>query len=548
VNGLREQMVKTVKPTLLVFQVGVLFVLLIACANVANLLLARASHRRRELAIRLALGASRVQAARVFVVECLLLAVGGSLLGCLIATAAVAFVRAMPAGMLPRLSEIRVDAPALGVALALSLTTGAIVGAFVAARVLRSDSSTSLRSEAASPGFTGRPSRALVVVQVAAALVLLAGAGLLLNSFVRLVNRDLGLATANVLTFRLNLPPGRYEQVEQQAAFWRRLVESLGRLPGVGGVAAGTALPFQPTNVAFWPVVIAGRPAESVPLNFSLVAPGYFQALGVPLLKGREFTPADGAGSPAAIVISQSFASRYFGSSDPLGQEVQAANAPPAQVIGVVPNASRSLGLLSSANATDPEVYFSAVRPSNIQRLTSMTIAIRAPGDPMAIVPGLRRALTDLDSGLAIYDMATVRQRLSEALAESRLYSAGAGVFAAVALFLAAIGLYGVMAYSVSSRTQEWGIRMALGANAGGIARHVLGDGITLAATGIVIGIAGAWAANRSLRSLLFGVTPGDPTTLLGVAGLFIVVAGIACYLPARLASRVDPIVALRHE
>ena len=166
----------------------------------------------------------------------------------------------------------------------------------------------------------------------------------------------------------------------------------------------------------------------------------------------------------------------------------------------------------------------------------------------MAIVPSLRRALTDLDSGLAIYDMATVRQRLSEALAESRLYGTGAGVFAAVALFLAAIGLYGVMAYSVSSRTQEWGIRMALGANAGGIARHVLGDGITLAATGIVIGIAGARAANRSLRSLLFGVTPGDPTTLLAVAGLFMVVAAIACYLPARLASRVDPIVALRHE
>jgi ABC-type antimicrobial peptide transport system permease subunit len=193
-------------------------------------------------------------------------------------------------------------------------------------------------------------------------------------------------------------------------------------------------------------------------------------------------------------------------------------------------------------------VYFSAVQPPSGQRVGSMTIALRTAGDPMALVPGIRRTVADLDSGLAVYDMATVRQRLSEALAESRLYGTGAGVFAAVALFLAVIGLYGVMAYSVSSRTKEWGIRMALGAHASGIVSHVVGDGMKLASTGILIGLAGAWAANRSLRNLLFGVSPGDPTTLLAVAGLFIVVAGIACYLPARLASRVDPIVALRHE
>ena len=208
----------------------------------------------------------------------------------------------------------------------------------------------------------------------------------------------------------------------------------------------------------------------------------------------------------------------------------------------------RSLGLQPSVSASNPEVYFSAVRPPNEQRVGSMTIAIRSTGDPMAIVPGLRRVLADLDPDLAIYDMATVRQRLSEALAESRLYGTGSGVFAGAALFLAVIGLYGVMAYSVSSRTQEWGIRMALGASASGIVRHVLRDGITLAAIGIPIGMAGAWAASRSLRNLLFGVTPSDPTTLIAVAGLFMVVAGIACYLPARLASRVDPMVALRHK
>ncbi len=551
VSGLREQMVRAVKPTLTVFQVAVLFVLLIACANVANLLLARASHRRRELAIRLALGASRLQAARGLIVECLLLAVGGSLLGSFLAMAIVAFVHAMPAGMLPRLSEIRLDAAALGAALALSLTAGVIVGAFVAARVLRSDSSTSLRSETVSTTLTGRPSQVLVVVQVAAALVLLGGAGLLLNSFVRLVNRDLGFETGNVLSFRINVPPGRYPQVHEQAAFWGRLVESLARLPGVEGVAAGTVFPFQQTDLGYWPLAIAGHPVDGAPLNFSSVAPGYFQALRIPVLSGREFTSADGAGSPPAVIISRSFAARYFGSTDPVGREVRAVDAPSARVIGVVPDTPRSLGMLPNASPSNLDVYYSAVQPPSDDAKwghSSMMIAIRTTASPAAIVPGIRRTLTDLDTGLAVYDMATFRQRLSEALAESRLYGAGAGVFALVALFLAVIGLYGVMAYSVGSRTQEWGIRMALGADPFGIVRHVLGHGLRLTTIGILLGAAGVWFTSRFLRTLLFGVQPNDPVTLVGVAMMFLIVAGAACYVPARRASRVDPMVALRHE
>jgi putative ABC transport system permease protein len=416
--------------------------------------------------------------------------------------------------------------------------------------VLRHESWTSIRGESASAQFArSRPSPILVVAQVAAALVLLVGAGLLLNSFVRLAHRDLGFETNNVMTFRLSLPPNRYPTAAQHAAFWGRLIEALANLPGSEDAAAGTALPFQGRGIGFGPVSIARRVVDNSPLAFALVTPGYFRALRVPVLNGREFTSADGGGAPIAAVVSQSFATHYFQSTNPLGQEVQAVDAPPARIVGVVPDAARSLGMLPTPSY--PEIYFSAVQLPSAQprwRTNSTTIAVRTTGDPTKVIPGIRRTVATLDPGLPIYDMTSVRQRLSEALAESRVYSIGAIAFGATAALLAVIGLYGVMSYTVASRTQEWGIRMALGADAREIIRHVVGSGFRLTTAGVLFGMAGAWLASRSLRTMLFGVRPNDPATLLGVAMLFFVVAVVACYVPARRASRVDPMVALRHE
>jgi putative ABC transport system permease protein len=548
VGSMRDQMVRAVRPTLMVFQIAVVFVLLIACANVANLLLARASHRRRELAIRLALGASRIQVARESLAECVLLALAGSLFGSIIAAVAVRVVRVFPPGIVPRMAEIRIDAATLGFALVLSMTAATVVAAFVSVRVLRAEAWRGVR-DAAIDFSRSRPSPMLVVLQVAAALVLLVGAGLLLRSFVGLANRKSGFEANNVLTFRMTLPKARYLDARQQAAFYARLIQSMATIPDVEAAAAGTELPFQPIRLAFYPILIAGRPGEGSAISTSLVTPGYLRVFRVPIVRGREFDASDRPDAPLSAIVGQSFASRYFGSDDPLGRTVQVANAPPARVVGVAADTVRNPGIVQSV--AYPGVYFSATQlPSQRPEweVTSLTVALRTAHDPMAVVPAVRRALFDLDPVLPVYAVATVRQLMSERLAESRLYSNGAVAFAATALLLAVIGLYGVMAYSVGSRTQEWGIRMALGADAPEIIRHVVRSGFKLTAVGVVAGTAGAWLASRSLRTLLFGVTPNDPATLLGVAMLFFVVAGIACYVPARRASRVDPMVALRHE
>jgi putative ABC transport system permease protein len=433
----------------------------------------------------------------------------------------------------------------------LSVTAASAVAAFVSIRVLRADAWKRM-SDASIDVRRSKPSSVLVVVQVAAALVLLSGAGLLLNSFVRLTTQKLGFDASNVLTLQLTLPAARYRDARQQADFYAQAIESLGSIPGVDEAAAGTALPFQGTQIDMYPITIAGRrrPEPPAALMTTLVTPGYFRIFRVALLRGREFMAADGAGAPLAAVVSQSFVERYFRTTDPVGQQIRVANAPPSRIVGVVADFSHNLGRPSTASPSLPMVYFSARQlAAEAQRsVGSMTVVLRTAHDPFAVLPAIRSRLAALDPALPIYAVATVTQLMAEYRAESRLYSTGSVAFAAIALFLAIIGLYGVMAYSVGSRTQEWGIRMALGADAREILRHVVAGGLRLTVTGVACGTAGAWITSRSLRSLLFGVTPNDPATLVAVTALFVAVAMAACYLPARRASRVDPMVALRHE
>jgi predicted permease len=516
--------------------------LLIACANVANLLLARASHRRRELRIKLALGASRWQAARESIVACVLLAIAGSALGSLLTAAIVRFVRSAPPGMLPRLSEIRLDAATLAFALTLSVLAGTAVAVFVSVRVIRRNAWKGMSGTGIDLSRS-KPSPILVVAELASAIVLVAGAALLLTSFVRLTNRDLGFDASNALTMRLSLTPVTYRDESRQTTFSAQLVDALARMPAIEAAAAGTELPFQPTRLDFYPIVIGGRPVDSVPLATSVVTPGYFRALGIPILSGREFSTDDRPGAPLAAIVSQSFASRFFGAAGAVGQEIRVANAPPARVVGVAADTRRDPGITEPSSL--PGVYFSAA-----QRAAgfNLVLAFRSGQDPRAVLPAVRQTVADLDPSLPIYSVATVARLLSERFAESRLYGMGSMALAGIALLLAAVGLYGVTAYSVASRTQEWGIRMALGADAVGILRHVFGGGLRLTAIGMAIGVAGSWWTSRFLRTLLFGISPNDPATLVWVTTLFLAVALIACYIPARRASRVDPMVALRHE
>ena len=547
--NIRDEMTRGIRSALVLFQGAVVFVLLIVCANVANLFLARASHRRRELAIRLALGASRFRAASESMTECVLLALAGSVLGVALAFGVVAVVRALPPGLVPRTGEIGVDLSALAFALALSLMAGVMVGVFVTLRVLWTESGGGLHDRSATTMATrSRPSAMLVVAEIAAAMVLLASGGLLLGSFVRLISVDPGFETHDVLSLTVRPPAGRYPGNAQRQLFVRQLLDELSQVSGVEAVAATTTLPFGGPSAISEPTFIEGRRID-VGVSHSMVAPGYFRAIRSPVLVGREFSPDDRAGAPRVVVVGQSFASRFFGGASPIGQELRLMDGQPSRIVGVVPDPKRDARSIISGQLF-PEIYFPFEQPPDERRPGPgrVAIMIRTTSTPVAFVASIRRAVAALDPAVPVSGVATVEQLLWDQAAKTRVNGVSAATFGATALLLAVVGLYGVMAYSVGSRTQEFGVRMALGADARRVIRQVLGHGTKLTAIGLVMGLAGTWATTRSLRGLLFGVTPNDPATLAAATALFLVVALVACYVPARRASRVDPMVALRHD
>ncbi len=551
---------------LLVLLGAVGFVLLIACANVANLLLAQAAARQREIAIRTAIGAGRWRLLRQFLAESLLLSLAGAALGLGLAYGGLKLVIMIHPGYMPRLQEAGLDARVLGFTLLIAMGTALLFGLLPAWLIARSPH---LR-EAASQRHSGAASGPLVAVQVALAVVLLIGAGLMIHSFAKLHGIDPGFRTRNLLTFQIRLARQQYaEDVGASGGFHIvRLSPRIGefhnqvwrRLQAVTGVESAAAITYAPLGggVGGFVFTIEGRPRsdsekESLQAGYHPVTPNLFRTLGVPLLRGRDFTEKDGVEAPWVVIINQALARRYWPKEDPLGQRIRIQPFPderPREIVGVVGDirhgwiAREPEPQMYVAHLQQPLVYQARLSEPRLQ----MTYLMRTTTPLTLLTPALRRAVAEVDPNQPLFALRTMDQYLAEQVREPRFYMLLLGIFAGVALALAAVGIYGVMAYSVAQRTHEIGIRMALGATAIHVLRLVLRQGMLLVLAGAAAGIAGAYALTRVLGSQLYGVTAGDPATFAGVSAVLLAVALLACYLPARRATRVDPTVALRHE
>lgn len=547
---LHESIVGDLRTPLLILLGAVGCVLLIACANVANLLLARSASRYKEIAIRAALGARRSRVIRQLLTESVMLSALGGAAGLLVAVWGADLLLALVPSDLPRLSEIHMDWRVLGFTLVISVATGIIFGLAPALNASSTNLSETLKEggRGSTEGVHGNRIRnALVISEVALSLVLLVGAGLLMQSLVRLERVNPGFDPHNVLALSLDLPETRYPKDEQVGDFVRQLQSRLTGVPGIVASSAVTPLPLSSKNlgVAF---DVEGRPmskGEMPSTDLRIVSPDYFRVMGIPLVAGRDFTTRDGWKASPVIIINQTLARRYFPNQDPIGKHIRptvsAGDQPEMrEIVGVV-------GDIRHASLTaelKPEVYLPHAQiPAN-----SMTLVVRTNSDPSAVIPAIRGAVREMDPDLPLFNIRTLDQYVLRSASRPRFNSALLATFACVALLLTAIGLYGVMAYSVAQRTHEIGIRMALGARTSNVLGLVVRQGMKLTAAGLAIGLIGAFAATRMLAGLLFGVSPTDPLTFIGVSALIATVALLACYLPARRATKVDPLIALRYE
>ena len=544
---LREQLSGAIRPALLVLLGAVAMVLLIGCANLANLLLARATHREKEIAIRAALGAGRGRLVRQLLTESILLAVLGGLAGVLLGAWALDGLRTVIPAELGRFTEVRLNPTVLLFAMGLSLATGILVGLAPALVAIRGALAETLKEGArgASVG-SGRAwlRNSLLVAEVAVSLVLLTGAGLLLRSFARLRAVDAGMRTESVLTMQISLSGNRYQKPEQVAQFYERAMERVERIPGVISVGAISWLPFGRGSATSYRV--AGRtpapPGQEAVADVRFVTPRLFETLGIPLLRGRSFDAQDTALAPKRVVANQTLVGEMFPGENPLGKHIFMSwgQEIEAEIIGVVGDV-RLTALNTPARAT---LYWAESQmPNNF-----MALVVRSTSDPGTLLPGIKHEIAALDPALPLAKIELLDRVKSESLREPRLNTLLLSSFAGLALVLAALGVYGVMAYGVAQRTHEIGIRMALGAQGSDIQQMVLGRGLALALAGVALGLAGAMAVHRVLRSLLFEVSPTDPGTFAGAAFFLVAVALLACYVPARRATHVDPMTALRYE
>ena len=555
---LRDSIVGKVRPALLVMLGGVGFVLLIACANVANLLLVRASTRETEIAVRTALGAGRRVLVRQLVTESMLLSLGGAVIGTAMAAWAVDGVKAFgPAGV-PRLAEVSIDARVLGFSIVLAIVTGLLFGLVPALHAARTNVGQMLKeSTRGSSGRRGtrRTRGALVVAEMALAVILLIGAGLLARSFVALTNLDLGYRASNVVTMSVSLPTPKYPWDRQAISFAERLLEQVQAMPNVerAALAFGRPLSESAMRVTFDRDDRPPSPPDRRTVaDIRVVTPDFFATLGIPLLTGRGLQNSDLPNAPPVAVVSQSFARQYFPSENPIGKRItigwgrqrseNKADTVSAggEIVGIVGDVKA----FGPSEAPPPIVYL----PFYQAPITDMSLLVRSSAAPSLIATGARAAIREVDSDLPIFDVKTMADALSESVAQPRFYAILLGSFAAIALIIAALGIYGVISYAVSQRTRELGIRIALGAQRERVVRLVIGQGLTLTLVGILIGIVGAYALMRLIASLLFGVAPADPLTFAVVALVFVAVACLASYLPARRAAAVDPIIAMRAE
>jgi putative ABC transport system permease protein len=544
---LHEQLVGDVRPAMLVLLGAVALVLLIACANVANLLLARAAAREKEVAIRAALGASRARLIRQHLTESLVLALIGGAFGLLLAFWIVdALVSFAPKGT-PRLEEIAIDPGVLAFTFGVALLTGLAFGLAPALLSSRTNFNSSLKEGGRDSSATSRGGRvrsALVVSEVGLALMLLVGAGLLIKSFVNLQRVDPGFNPKGVLRVDVTLPRTRYPERNQSAAFYKQLLDRVTALPGVQSAGAVSSLPLSGggTDSGF---AIEGRPpvepGHPQVAWYSSVTPAYFRAMGSRLLRGREFTDADSTEAAKVVVISETMAHRYFPEEDPLGKRLVFGSGKDLRgIVGVIADV-KFFGLNLDAR---PSMYF----PHAQSPARGMSLVVRTQGEPMQLAAAIRGQVSELDRDLAVSNVMTMEQLVGVSLAEPRFTLMLLGAFAAVAMALSAIGVYGVVSYSVTQRSHEIGVRMALGAQMRDVLKLVVGQGMALVLGGVAVGLVGAFMLTRVMESLLFGVRATDFTTFVFTSLLLAGVALGACFVPARRATKVDPMVALRYE
>jgi len=556
VTPLHEQMVQNVRPALLLLLGAVGLVLLIACANVANLVLTRAIDRRREMALRAALGAGRGAIVRHLLAENVALALVGGTCGVLLAAWSLKPLATLAAGSLPPGVTLSIDSTVLLFSLALSLVTGVAFGLAPAFQASHLDLRETLNEESrgSSSSRRGRRLRSVLVVsEIALATMLLVGAGLLLQSFSRLQSVSTGFRTERLLVADLPMSPAAYARDDQRSRFLRDVLDRVAGLPGVESAGATTTLPMAGLGAALH-FNIHGRPPKGpedyILAGYRAVSPDYLRTLGVPLRRGRPLTDRDRQGAAHVVLVNETLARRFFGRQDPIGERVQIGATPDdsvpwMEIVGVVGDVKQSFDADAQAEMYVPYLQ-GAPDPVLGGIYRNPSLVVRTAGDPLQVAGGLRRALGDVDRDQPVVNVRTMEEAIGTTVAGPRFRTALVGLFAGVALLLASIGVYGVMAYGVSQRRQEIGVRMALGAAGSDVVRLVLGEGIRLAAIGTSVGLLGGLAAARVMRGLLFDTTPADPLTFVAVPLVLALAGLVASYLPARRAVRVDPIAALR--
>jgi putative ABC transport system permease protein len=548
---LHEALVGDVRAALLVLLGAVGFVLLIACVNVANLLLARALSRQKEIAIRSALGASRWRVARQLLTESLLLALVGGALGLAVAAWGADALAALVADEIPRAAEIGLDGRVVGFTFGVAALTGVVFGLAPALRLARADLNETLKdgSRATTEGVRhNRVRSALVVAEVVFSVVLLAGAGLMIRSLVGLLSVDTGFTARNVVTMDLTVPEAAFEDDPFFAGtFYRQALDRIASIPGIRSAAVTSTLPLSGNAIGIGYFIEGKTPTaegERPSAPYDAVSPGYFRTMGIPVLRGRDFTPQDTKEGQPVIIISEALARRYWSDEDPVGKRMtigySAGEGQPAsrEIVGVVGNIKHQ-GLEHGADVAMYTPFAQTPWPFG-------TVVVAAEADPAGVVAAIRKEVMAVNRSQAVFNIRPMSEVVSRSVSEPRLYMALLAAFAGLALLLTAVGIYGVMAYSVSRRTHEIGIRMALGARPGDVLRLVVRQGMGLVLAGVAVGLVAAVAATKSMESLLFGVSAGDPLTLASVALLLVLVAFLAVLVPARRAAGLDPMIALR--